>query len=271
MKKLWNVAGVAAVVAMVSIGPARAGDGGGDNSDHENPIDAPAFELDRLYSAQNGITKQTTITIGDGSQLINVVYDAPTDHVYVSNALGEADAPLQQIAMAYAGNNVQAANAFADSVRTAASRPGGWERVIGPTEWRPPSGAAGPCELSPCGADYFKPDYQVGDFSRQMGIRGFDYHDNWYSLTYDPGTIAQDKHYFEVWRRGECDGANDDDVDIGFAVGGIIATCPLAETGLGAVGCGLAVGALIRAGGGDHDQRHRNCRQSYPGPTRWGF
>ena len=270
MNNVWKAAGLAALVTMMVASPARAGNGGGDNSDHENPVEEPTFHLDRLYTSQNGITKQSTVTIGDGSQLVTVVYDAPTDRVYVSNAHGAAEAPLQQVAMAFAGNNVQSANAFADSVRMAASRPGGWERIIGPAQWSPPSASGGPCDLSPCGADYFRPDYQIGDLSRQMGIRGFDYHDDWYSLTYDPTTIAQDKHYFEVWRRGECDAANDDDVDGLYAVGGVVATCPLAETGLGAVGCGLAVGQLLRSGGADHDQRHRNCNQSYPGPTRWG-
>lgn len=254
---------------LASPGQVMAGNGGGDYSDHENPIE-DTFQLDRIYIEQNGVTRQSKVVLGDGSQSATVIYDAPTDRVYLSNPEGAADAPLMEVAMAYSGGNLQVANAFADSIRQSTNSFGAFERTIGPSyEWRPPSSVGGACDMSPCGPGYYKPDVQVGDFSRYMGIRSFDYQDGWYELTYSPTFITQDKHYFEVWRRGECDDATTEDKNALVGVAGAVIACPAYETGLGAAGCGVAVAQVIRSL--DHDDKHRNCKQSYPGPGRWGL
>lgn len=249
-------------------GPAFAGNGG-DNSESAPPIE-DNFQLDRMYLSQSSVTRQTTVVVGDGAQSATVVYDAQSDRVYVSNPSGSADAPLMQVAMAYSGGNLQLANEFADSIRQFANYSGAFERTIGPSyEWRPPNATGGACDLSPCGPGQYKPDIQIGDFSRYMGIRSFDYHDGWWELTHDPEAIAQDRRYFEIWRNGECEKAADEDAGIGFAVAGTVVTCPFVETGLAAAACGVSLAQLMRSM--RHDTTHRKCRESYPGPGRWGF
>ncbi|NUO78326.1 MAG: hypothetical protein HOQ32_20230 [Lysobacter sp.] len=253
--------------ALLVGGPTFAGNGG-DNSESAPPVE-DTFQLDRMYLSQSDVTRQTTVVVGDGAQSATVVYDAPSDRVYLSNPSGVADVPLMQIAMTYSGGDPQIANEFANSIRQFANSAGAFERTIGPSyEWRPPSPSGGACDLSPCGPGRFTPDLQVGDFSRQMGIRSFDYHDGWWELTHDPGTIEQDKRYFEIWRKDQCEKAADEDADIAFAVAGAVVTCPAAETGLGAAACGMSIAQLMRSM--RHDKTHRTCKEGYPGPGLWG-
>lgn len=254
--------------ALVIAGPAFAGNGG-DNSVSEPPIE-DTFQMDRMYTSQSSVTRQSIIVIGDDTQSATVVYDAPSDRVYFSNPSGAVDAPLMQIAMAYSGGNLQIANEFADSIRQFTNSFGAFERTIGPSyEWRPPAATGGACDLSPCGPGQYIPDIQVGDFSRYMGIRTFDFYDGWWEATYDREYIDQDKRYFEIWRKGECEKAADEDANIGYAVAGTAVACPLAETGLGAAGCALSVAQLMRSL--RHDTTHKNCKDGYPGPGRWGM
>ena len=266
MKK-FDSWGLLIAALLVSSGTAVAGNGGGDNSESENPVE-DTFQLDQIYTSKSSVTRQSMMVVGDGTRSATLVYDAPSDRVYFSNPQGAADAPLMEVALVYAAGNAQVANDFANSVRQFANSPGAFERSIGPSyTFGPPGGGSGACDLSPCGPGRFTPDLQTGDFSRQMGIRSFDFYDGWWEATHDPEEVEQDKRYFEIWRNGECEKAAEEDWDIGEGAAATAIACPFVETGLGAAACGLAVSQLLRSL--RHDTTHKTCTEGYPGPGRW--
>lgn len=267
MSKFWRVAGLAAALAVFAA-PAIATDGGGDNSDHEGPID-DFSEVSHFYAEKNDNTGQISVYVSDGASSASSVYDAATDRIYISSPEGTVDFPLAEAAMSYAGGNLQIANQVANQIRGSSGWGSGFEAYVAPTvNFEPPGGSPGPCDLSPCGAGFYK--LQTGEFSRHMGIKGYNdpFDDKWYELTYSSGDISMDKHYFEVWRKGQCDEETEDHFAVILGIGGGLVSCPAAPTGAGAVGCASSAVAVYK---GITSDAMRNCGSKYPGPGRWGL
>ncbi|SFK96099.1 hypothetical protein SAMN04487938_2654 [Lysobacter sp. cf310] len=261
--------GLLVAALLVLSGQALAGDGGGDYLDHETPLEDVAAP-DRFFAEHNGVTGQTFVYVGNGDESQTVLYDRSTDRLYISNSNGTGDYPLAEAALSYAGGNLQLATEVANQIRTYNNWGGSYETFLAPTiTFAPPRSTGGACDLSPCGPGRYEGHLPPGEFSKRLGIRGYDPNDDqWYNYLYTPTEISNDKRYFEIWREGECDDATDDAVNAITGIAGAAVSCPFVETGVGAVGCAGSAVQVIRA---FSSNARDNCRRStYRGPGRWG-
>lgn len=106
---------------------------------------------------------------------------------------------------------------------------------------------------------------QVSDWSGGgWGPYGFGYMDTGTGGGY--GT--PDYNYWNRWRQDHCDDASDAARGVALSVGGMLVTCPFAETGVGAAACAISGLNLLNEMDNYFDNR-TICNSTYPGSGNW--
>lgn len=85
---------------------------------------------------------------------------------------------------------------------------------------------------------------------------------------YSPEIVAYDMARWEQARNQACGRAGRNALESWASIIGTGASCALAETGLGAIGCGAGL-ALVGTTVADAAEDERTCNRPYPGPGKW--
>ena len=248
--------------------PAFAGVG-----DEYHDSNGPLLDVGQFggfYSVLNDHTDQMQFGIVDDlGRSMTIVLDKTTDRVYIADSFGRAtDMAITAFGSAYAVGS--AGTTFANDLRSSLLNDVGYQMIghsyDSPYTLQLPPTVGGPCDLEPCPPIMPNTGFLGGEYTYRSQLIVFP--QTWQEF-YSPATIAADRTQFNRWQSDKCEQATDHYQDAALSGMGTIATCSVAETGLGAAGCvGAAATTLnsIRRG----DNASRQCRQSYNGPGSWG-
>lgn len=241
----------------------------GTPSEQENPTEEPAAEASDFYSGFNPQTKQiiTQLVTKEGKSL-TIVVDQATNTIYLSDSTGAtASISIPQLAEGYSQGSAEKYNDFIATMQRNLNATTVIETIAKQQGYAldPPNGIAHPCDMQPCGIlqRRFIDGHLESIF--RWSVENVDYsYQNWYTAE----EIDEDQEDFERWQSEQCDTSESEFIEAFLGYLGAIGTCPLAETGLGALACGASLGSGIK----DHNDSRtaeRNCRMRYAGPRSW--
>ncbi len=265
LRQLALAAGLA--VAYLAL-PAYAANSG-IPSDQENPTEEPATEASDFYSGFNPQTKQiTTQLVTKEGNSLTIVVDQATNAVYLSDSTGAtASISIPHLAEAYSQGNAAKYSDFMATMQRNLNATTALETIAKQQGHAldPPNGIAHPCDMQPCGV--LQRRFIDGNLESMFrwSLENVDYS---YQNFYTPEEIAEDREDFERWQSEQCDASSSEFIEAFLGYLTAIGTCPLAETGLGALACGASLGSGIK----DHNDSRtaeRNCRKPYSGPRSW--
>lgn len=244
---------------------------GSDELETSQPPGVVEISVDTYFMDKDINSGRLTFGAATSSGNIGVLFDRATDSVYVNANGQQTSYSINAIASTYYNNSPGEASLFASELRSYLSRDTGLAAYrLGSNDFLGRGGnidtiggpnLGGACAFSPCGAQWGN-----GYGTNYWGIHYTPRRDPTYG-GYSPDAIAFDRSNFDAESRRDCERAKVVAAEVGFKVGATLASCGLAETGVGLWGCALGLGSLGKDVIGKINSD--TCGQPYPGPGRW--